>query len=353
MRFQAQRAVLVAALLAPLAASGPAPTWDLAALRALAGLTEDQWQAVRRGDPQARVLDTREKREAAIVGVAPPRATTACFAAMFQDIENFKKNPAVPRIRKLTRPVDPRDLEAFKLETGDLAALRICRAGNCGVKLPAGMIERLQREVDWSRPDYAAAVQSVFREEMLAYIQTYLGRGNSALIEYRDKKTPVRLAEEFRAVLDARPGLADFVPKFHEYLARDQSEPLPGVSEFLYWSAESFGLKPVTSVTHVSIYLQPGRAVTASKQIFATHYFDASLGFAAALDDASETSAPGMYLVYLNRSRIDLLRRFAGGLRRAIVRGRLRDGMQKNLTEVVRKLESSCATYPTPAHAAQ
>jgi hypothetical protein len=34
---------------------------------------------------------------------------------------------------------------------------------------------------------------------------------------------------------------------------------------------------------------------------------------------------------------------FFGGLRRVILRGRLRDGMRKNLADVVRKLESSCA----------
>jgi len=118
------------------------------------------------------------------------------------------------------------------------------------------------------------------------------------------------------------------------------------MNEFLYWSTESFGLKPVASITHVFIYVQPGRVVTASKQLYASHYFDASLGLAAALEDRSDPSTPGMFLVYLNRSRIDLLGGFFGDLRRAILRGRLRDGMRKNLAEVIRELESSCAAYP-------
>jgi hypothetical protein len=124
---------------------------------------------------------------------------------------------------------------------------------------------------------------------------------------------------------------------------RDQS---PDVSEFLYWSIETFGLKPVTSITHVSIYVQPERTVVASKQIYASHYFDASLGLTAALDDPGAVSGPGMYLLYLNRSRIDLLSGFFGGLRRAVLRGRLRDGMRRNLVDAVRKLESSCSDYP-------
>ncbi len=333
-------------MLIPLVAAARAETWDLAALRIFASLTADQWKAVNRGEVQARVLDTHEKREVAVVGVAHLRATTACFITKFQDIEAFKKNPAVLRIRKFTPPLGPQDLEGFHLETRDLADLANCRIGNCNVKLPAGAIERLNRDVNWSGPGQATRAQTIVREELLSYIETYLHQGNSALIEYRDKKNPVRLAREFRGVLDARPGLEEFVPEFREYLAQYPGRPLPGVSEFFYWSTESFGLKPVASITHVSVYVQPGRAAIASKQIYASHYFDASLGLTAALDDFGDASNPGMYLVYLNRSRIDLLSGFFGGLRRVILRGRLRDGMRKNLSDVVRKLESSCADYP-------
>jgi hypothetical protein len=337
---QVRHAIVVVALLAVVATGhANAQNWAFDDLRAFSGLTADQWKAVDGGGPQAKVLDAAEKREVAIVGVAHLRATSTCFVAQLQDIENFKKNPAVLRIRKFVRPIDPRDLEGFSLEAGDLAALRNCRVGDCNVKLPIAAIERLGRDIDWFRPDYATVSLSVFREELLAYVEAYLDRGNSGLIEYRDKSKPVRLVDEFRAVLDARPGLSGFVPEFHDYLAQYPNEPLPGVSEFFYWSTESFGLKPVASITHVSIYVQPGRTVVASKQIYASHYFDASLGLTAALDDGGE----GMYLVYLNRSRIDFLGGFFGGLRRALARGRLRDGMRKNLAEVVRKLESACA----------
>ena len=344
MRFQTRESVVILALWALLVASRPSRAQTLATLRALSGLTSES---------QAKVLDTEEKREVAVVGVARLRATTACFATRFQDIENFKKNPAVLRIRKFVGPVDLQDLKGFRLEAADLADLRVCHVGNCKVKLPVGAVERLAREVDWSQPDHDRRAQSVVREELLSYIGTYLQQGNSALIEYRDKNKPVRLADEFRAVLNSRPGLAGVVPEFHEYLARYPTEVLPDVSEFFYWSTESFGLKPVASVTHVSIYAQPGRIVIASKQIYASHYFDASLGSTAALDENAEAPGPSMYLLYLNRSSIDLLHGFLGGFRRAILRGRLREGMRRNLVEVVRKLESSCAEYPEANPTAQ
>ncbi len=338
----------LAPLLPLLATTVGAETWDLAALRAFASLTADQWKAVNRGDVQAKVLDTQEKREVAVIGVAHLRATTTCFVAKFRDIENFKKNPAVLRIRKFVPPVGPEDLEAFSLESRDLADLPNCRLGNCNVKLPAETIERLGHDVDWSKSDHAVNAQTIVREHLLSYIDAYLQRGNSALIVYRDKNKPVQLEHEFLGVLDARPGLGELVPVLREFLERYPREPLPGVSEFFYWSTESFGLKPVASVTHVSVYVQPGRAAISSQQIYASHYFDASMGLTVALDDPGDPSHSSMYLVYLNRSRIDLLSGFFGGLRRAILRGRLRDGMRKNLADVVRKLETSCADYPNP-----
>ena len=47
------------------------------------------------------------------------------------------------------------------------------------------------------------------------------------------------------------------------------------------------------------------REAIASKQIYGTHYFDASLGLTVLVRDRS-VSSPAMYLVYLNRSRVDI-----------------------------------------------
>ncbi len=209
----------VIALSLPLVASGDgAQAWDLAALRAFASLTADQWKAVDRGEVQARVLDTREKREVAVVGVARLHATASCFAAKFEDIETFKKNPAVLKIQKFARPADLRDLEGFSVDMRDLADLRNCQAGDCKLKLSAKMIERLFRETHWNQPDYDTQVESILRQALLTYIDAYTQQGDSALIEYRDKTTPVRLAPEFHEVLHASPGLGEIIPEFRDYL---------------------------------------------------------------------------------------------------------------------------------------
>jgi hypothetical protein len=313
---------------------------DLKTLITFLEFTEDESKKAARGEVVAKILGTREKREVAIVGISRVEANTECFLARFQDIETFKRNPAVLRIGKLDQPVGIDDLERLTLDANDISSLRDCRPGDCSVKLPAGTIEQLRQEVNWSSSDHAAHAQAVFRARLFDYLQRYLSEGNTALIEYQDKSKPVHMAEEFRSLLEAEPSLAALIPAFYEHLADYPAAPLSGVEEFLYWSTENFGFKPVTSVTHVMIFRQSGHAVIASKQIYASHYFDASLGLTFVLDDPD--SPRTMYLAYLNRSRIDLLGGFFGGLRRLVLRGRLMDGFKKNLQQVARQLSASC-----------
>jgi hypothetical protein len=313
---------------------------DLKTLITFLGFTENESEKAARSEVVAKILGTPEKREVAIVGVSRVEANTECFLARFRDIETFKRNPAVLRIGKLVTPIGIDDLERLTLDAKDISSLQDCGPGDCSVKLPAGTIEQLRREVDWSSPHHAAHAQAVFRKRLFDYLQRYLSEGNTALIEYHDKSKPVHVAEEFRSLLEAKPSLAALIPAFHEHLADYPAAPLSGVEEFLYWSTENFGFKPVTSVTHVMIFPQSGHAVIASKQIYASHYFNASLGLTFVLDDPD---SPGtMYLAYLNRSRIDLLGGFFGGLRRLVLRGRLMDGFKKNLQQVARQLGASC-----------
>ena len=324
----------------PLAGQPAEKQMDLRTLITFLGFTEDESTKTARGEVAVKTLQTRDKREVAIVGISLVKANTECFLAKFQDIETFKRNPAVLRIHKLARPVGIDDLERLTLDANDISSLRDCRPGNCGMKLPSGTIEQLRQEVNWSSPDHAARAQTVFRARLFDYLQRYLSEGNTALVEYQDKSKPVRLAEEFRSLLAAQPSLAALTPVFYEHLAAYPAAPLSDVKEFLYWSTENFGVKPVTSVTHVTIFRQSDHAVIASKQIYANHYFNASLGLTFLLDDPG---SPGtMYLAYLNRSRIDLLGGFFGGFRRAVLRGRLMDGFKKNLQQTTRQLRTSC-----------
>lgn len=75
----------------------------------------------------------------------------------------------------------------------------------------------------------------------------------------------------------------------------------------------------------------------ASKQIYASHYFDASLGLTFLL---GSDKAPIVYVMYLNRSRSDALRGGFSGLKRAIVESKMLQGMEENIKAMRQRLES-------------
>ena len=308
----------------------------------LAALTNDEWKLVEGGGVVSKVLEPNHEREMAVAGVARIRASRACFLEHFRNIESFKKGPSVRQIGKFSEPIDLRNLARLTFDSQDADALRDCEVGSCSVKVPIQVIHRLRSKSEVLGQAYPTVANSVFREEVFRYIQRYLSQGGEALIEYRDKNNPVLLSAQFHSLLTGWSQLNGVAPELCDFLIRGPRQRLPNVEEFLYWSQESFGLKPVISVTHVIIYQLPDRMWIASKQIYASHYFDTSLAITLVVDDPTDLSGRSIYLAYLNRSRIDLLGGIFGGLKRSMVGGHLEEGMKKNLQQTVTKLESSC-----------
>ena len=265
------------------------------------------------------------------------------FIDKVRDIVNFKKSDNVLQIGKFSDPPRLEDLAGLTLDAVDIEAIRRCRVNSCDVKLPERFIERFRKEVNWSAPNYRDRVTTLAREMLLEYVQAYLHGGNAALGEYKDKSYPVRLADEFRSLLQPAPYMYGYAPEFERYLQEFPTTPLADVEDFIYWSKDKFGLKPVVSLTHVTIY-KDRRAddldvLIASKGIYASHYFEASLGLTGFIH--SQSSDPHRtYLIYINRSRADALRGFLAGLKRSLIVGSLRDGAKKSMEVIKEKLES-------------
>jgi hypothetical protein len=80
----------------------------------------------------------------------------------------------------------------------------------------------------------------------------------------------------------------------------------------------------------------------ASKQLYANHYFDASLGLSAFVEGNGRATSSS-YLLYLNRSRIGALQGSFVGLKRSVIGARIRQGLGKNLMMIRRRLITSIA----------
>lgn len=106
------------------------------------------------------------------------------------------------------------------------------------------------------------------------------------------------------------------------------------------------------TITNTSIYKQQSAAgaplIITSKQIFASHYFDASLGLALLVDATENKAAPRFYLIYLNRTRVDALRSSFAFLIRGIIGRNIRGQMKDIMAALKVKLEAQYRVASAP-----
>jgi hypothetical protein len=135
--------------------------------------------------------------------------------------------------------------------------------------------------------------------------------------------------------------LTAHLPQFARHLSGDPGTGTPALESFVYWSKERLAGKAIISATNVTILRsdEPGLpdALVAGKQIFATHYVNASLSITAIL-----RGNPGAhnYLAYVNRSEVDMLGGMFGGLTRRVLQRRLKAEAATVLQGLRRRLES-------------
>jgi hypothetical protein len=285
-------------------------------------ITQDQHWQLERGEPIARILPG-QGREIAVFAAVRVRVDGERLAVWTQRIEELKKSDYVLGIRRFSDPPRLEDLAALTLDEVDLSEIRRCRPGNCGMKLGSAEMAELRRAAEESPGDWRSALQTAFRRVILQRVQTYLAHGQAALPAYEHRKLPVSPAAGFASMLEHSVFLHQRLPWFTEYLREYPRAAVDGVESFVYWSKERLGGKPIVSATHVSILkgsggLEPD-VLVAGKSLFATHYINASLGLTAIVAGESAN-----YLVYLNRSEIDLVGGLFGGLVRGSVERRLR-----------------------------
>lgn len=304
-------------------------------LKKYAEFGERDIQRVRAGEVVVKLLQPASAKEVAVAGVVRVKATTDFFLREYCDIETFKKAPEVRKIKKLSGPPKIEDFQQLELPEDDLRDLRRCQVGNCNLKLSAEMIVALSPQ---GLSD--ATLNSKLRQLLLDYVSSYLKAGNQAMITYADKTPPQSSSAAFREILAASAYLNEYAPDFRESLASFPDDTEPGRQSFLYWSDEKFGLKPVASITHVLVSPRSDSSTwrfIASKQIYASHYFEDSLGLTFLADD--DESPTSFWMIYINRSHSDGLTGWFSNVKRAIVASRVHSGMKRNMKLVKQKLE--------------
>ena len=291
------------------------------------------------GKEQARVADGRvvtravatdHKSEIAILGVMRVEAPRAVFAEGYGRSVPLVETFALEAMGDFGDEPDMGDVGSFALDARDVDVLRDCSPHDCDIKIAPWVLGRIREQVDWGEAGAEERLNGLVRHMVVEYVKGYMAGGNAVMGEYIDQEYALSLAAEFKALLDASPYLFALAPDFYSYLQTFPAGAPEGAEDRLFWSVEDIGANyPVSSVYHLShATAADGRPVIAAKRIYSTHYFEASLGLTTVSEELSE-DGPSFYFVYLNRSRIDSLRR--GGFLSGVLRGRLEDGLEEQL----------------------
>jgi len=288
----------------------------------------------------ARRLGGSAAGEVGTAGAVRVRARKQTFVDLYRNIVEFKRGPEVVSIGLFGDPPSVSDLASLVLDKQDVN-LRNCRVGECDIRLPAATIGRFQREIEWTAPDADARAAALYKQILADNVRAYMSGGAGRMTEYDDEKRPVHPVDDFAGLLKNSPFLDDLVPGLSRHLAAFPSSRLHDDDDFVYWSKEKFGdLAPFVTVTHVTIaHPGAGTAVIASRDVYSSRYFNASLSVTIASDALAAPDA--FYLVYVNRSRADALKGAFAGLRRSLVERRAKSSLEDNLKLTKRRLEKS------------
>ena len=183
--------------------------------------------------------------------------------------------------------------------------MKSCEVGDCELKLGETALQRIRKEVDWSKPlpEATSQVEALFKRLSLDYVIRYQAEGNQALAAYRDTRTPTFVAQEFKTMIDRMPLLTNYLPQLKAYLLEFPTASLPGAESFLYWQSAKFGLKPTIRINHVVIVEQPDGAAVATKMLYANHYFWTAIELRVLLPDPAR--GKGFWFVSVSHSRSD------------------------------------------------
>jgi hypothetical protein len=311
------------------------------------GMSAADLRDIRGRRAASRTLSTDDGREVATAGAVQIGVPAAFYVQQLQNVVDFKRSPAVLQIGVFSTPARVADVAELTLPRGDIDGLRRCRPQDCNLQLSAEAIERFRHQVNWDARDAAEQANQVMRQLLVDLVNNYRARGSASLMAYEDRRRPSSPADEFEALVADQPTILQRHPAFFRHVLHYPAAQAPATTDLIYWSKEKVGPAEIISVTHMAfghVDTTPVRFAVASRQIYGSRYFDASLGVTLLLhDDSMDENAT--FLVYVNRSRVHVLRGFFGGVKRTVVRSRTRSTMAHYLEQARDMVERRFAEH--------
>ena len=309
------------------------------------GYSDNDWRDVLAGRAVAKNLETPEAVDVSIFGAVRVRGRAGDLAEQIREIDEFERKLKIIGVGKFSNPPRLSDLDALELLESDIRDLRNCRPGDCELQLSEQSMAGFDAGVDWDSANAPAQANRIYREMIFDALRTYRVGGVDTLGTYADRKPATPLAQETHGLTHPLDTPMP-IPELTRFLREYPRASLPGADEFFYWNMGEFGMKPTTRLNQVVIQPFPQgvaslpalRYVIATRQIYANHYFSATLELRTLVND-DDGEDEGFFLLYATRSRVTGLSGFFKGLLRAIVKRRARSGMGRYLTNTQAVIE--------------
>src|SRR5262249_52019566 len=118
-------------------------------------------------------LDGNAPGEVAVVGAVKIATDRSTFFDRVRDITHFKSGPDILQIGRFSNPPSMADLASLTVTANDFNA-RMCRIGDCDLRLPADEIRRVPQEIDLRAPDVQKRTEAWFKQVLLDDVTAYL-----------------------------------------------------------------------------------------------------------------------------------------------------------------------------------
>jgi hypothetical protein len=295
------------------------------------------------GQAVARVIETGDPEDVMIVGAIRIGVSPSQFVARYRNVTEFESGPGVPAAGKFATPPQIKDLANLSLTKSEWDDIRDCKPGECSFKVSDDGLEKLRSGVNWKSSTSVSEANRFLRQMWLEYLLSYQAKGNAVLAAYHDTDRIFHVQDGLTNLINKLPVLQQYVPEIASYLLEYPKGKPAGAEEFFYWQKAEFGLKPVHRITHVVIQKKPTEHgdgyLTASKMLYASHYFRSALELRFLVPVQGPDGKPATYLIAIQRSYVDGLGGIKGKLLRGPILSKSREALEQFLVNGKGKLE--------------
>jgi hypothetical protein len=303
----------------------------LAMFRPAVTMTPDDYARLGRDQAVVKMLPAQGNQIAAFTAVRT-KADGPTAITWLRNICALKKGPYLKACARISNPPKLEDFDGLTLDDADVNDIRRCRPNSCALKLTPADLKELHATMASAGAEWKGQVQRTFRrllfERAAKHVAAKAGNGSA-----RRALT----SEDGFGAFGERAGFRWRPPPATDPHARRMLE-VPGGESFLYWSKEQLGGKPIVGVMDITVFGPAdgdSRAIAASTQLYASHYMEASIGVTALIPGEGGWN----YLVYMNRSDVDLLGGFWSGIARMVMNRRIKNESAGLLTAIRYRME--------------